>query len=200
VREDKPSKQIPGEPERVANLLLYGAPKAQGPETSTVKERQDPGGVEWVVQWTYGTVQRRAEKLKIGGEKWEGHPPEEIKESHLYQTKPTTEHLKTAFGEFIVKHRDFRVFTLPKGKWTEGSADRMAHEEEVRREKEKRKKVLVRTAARPEPTVRSPPMGTALDQDIEIVRGQPVLTPMDARYHAEKHDRPPPRLKKPKRK
>jgi hypothetical protein len=56
VKEDKPNKRIPEEAEIVANRLLYGASKAQGPEAGTVKDRQDPGEVEWVVQWTCGTV------------------------------------------------------------------------------------------------------------------------------------------------
>jgi hypothetical protein len=101
---------------KVANRLLYGTPKAQGPEVGTMRDREDPVWVELVAQWTYGTVQRLAEKLKIGVEKWEGYPPEEIKESHLYQKRPTAEYLKATFGEFIVKDRDFRVFTLPIGK------------------------------------------------------------------------------------
>jgi hypothetical protein len=57
VKEDKPSKQIPGEAGRVANRLLYGAQRANGPETATVQDRQDSGEVERVVQWTFGTMQ-----------------------------------------------------------------------------------------------------------------------------------------------
>jgi hypothetical protein len=75
-KEDKPDKPIPKEAERVASRLPYGTPKAQGSEAGTVKDRQDPEGVEWVVEWTYGTVQRLAEKLNIEVEKWEGYPPE----------------------------------------------------------------------------------------------------------------------------
>jgi hypothetical protein len=198
VTEDKPRKPIPREAERVESRLLYVASKAQRPETGTVKHQQDPGGVEWVIQWTYGAVPRLAEKLKIGVEKWEGYPPEEIKESYLYREKPTTEHLKTVFGEFIVKDRDFRVFTLSTGKWMEGAPDRIAHEEEVCREREKRKKALQRAAARPEPPVRPPPTKTDLDWDIEMEVGQVAL---DKEFKHEKATiKAPPRLKKPKRK
>jgi hypothetical protein len=79
--------------------------------------RQDPGEVEWVAQWTYGTVHRLAEKTKIGVEKWKGHSPDEIKESHIYVFKPPIRYLKTLFGDFIVKDRDFRIFAQPEGTW-----------------------------------------------------------------------------------
>jgi hypothetical protein len=69
VKEDKPSKPFPKEAERVINRLLYGTLKSQEPKAGVVKDRQGPEEVEWVEQWTYGTVQRLAEKLKIGVEK-----------------------------------------------------------------------------------------------------------------------------------
>jgi hypothetical protein len=165
-KEDKPNKPIPIEAERVADRLLYGTPKAKGSEADTVQDRQDPGGGECVVQWTYGTVQRLAEKLKINVEKWEGYPSEEIKESHLYQEKSKSEYLKTAFGEYIVRDRDFRMLTLPKGEWMAGRCDRDSHHEEVQREREKWKKAELRAEARPEPADRPPPK-TKLEQDID---------------------------------
>jgi hypothetical protein len=88
-KEDKPDAPIPIDVRRRAGPgVQHRTPKAQGSEAGTVKNRQDPGGVEWVVEWTYGTVQRLAEKLNIEVEKSEGYPPEEIKESHWYSEKP----------------------------------------------------------------------------------------------------------------
>jgi hypothetical protein len=118
VKEDKPNKPIPQEAERLASRLIYGAQKAKESKAKLEKDHQDPEEVEWVAQWTYGTVQRLAEKTKIGVEKWRGHPPDEIKESHLYQEKPKMSLLKYLFGEFIVKDRDFRLIEQPAGKWT----------------------------------------------------------------------------------
>jgi hypothetical protein len=199
-KEDKPNKPIPKEAERVASRLLYGTPRAKGSEAGTVKDRQDPGGVEWVVQWAYGTVQRLAEKLKINVEKWEGYPPEEIKESHMYQEKPKSEYLKSAFGEFIVKDRDFRMFTQPICKWMEERSDRDSHDEEVQREREKWKKRARRAAARPEPVARPPPK-TTLEQDIED-EAQQMSTDREFAKKMEKAPKTPkiPRMKKPKRK
>jgi hypothetical protein len=147
-----------------------------------------------VVQWTYGTVQRLAKKLKINVEKWDGYPPEEIKESHSYQEKPKSEYLKSAFGEYIVRDRDFRMFTLPKGEWMARRCDRDSHHEEMQREREKWKKTALRAAARPEPAARPPPK-TKLDQDIED-EAKEMSTDREFKKKLEKA----PRLKKPKRK
>jgi hypothetical protein len=75
--------------------------------------------------------------LKINVEKWEGYPPEEIKESHLYQDKPEAKYPKAIFGEYIVRDRDFRMFTLPKGEWMASRPTRESHHEAVPREKGK---------------------------------------------------------------
>jgi hypothetical protein len=149
-----------------------------------------------VVQWTYGTVQRLAEKLKIGVEKWEGYPPEEIKESHWYQEKPKSEYLKAAFGEYIIRDRDFRMFTLPIGTWMAGRAERDSHQEEAQREREKWKKMALRAAARPEPAARPPLKKTKLEMDIEDEAKQMFL---DQEFK-KKTEKAPSRMKKPKRK
>jgi hypothetical protein len=193
-KEYKPNKPIPKEAERVADRLLYGTPKAKGSEADTVQDRQDPGAVECVIQWTYGTVERLAEKLKINMERWEGYPPEEIKESHLYQEKPKLEYLKSAFGEYIVRDRDFSMLTLPKGEWMAGRCDIDSHHEEVQREREKWKKTALRAAARPEPAARPPPK-TKPEQDIEDEAKQ-MSTDREFKKKMEKA----PRLKKPKHK
>jgi hypothetical protein len=195
VKEDKPSTQIPREVERAANRLLYGARETKDQRTGAVQDRRDPGGVEWVVEWTYGTVQRLAEKLNIEVEKWEGYPPEEVKESHWYSEKPSTEYLKTVFGEFIVKDRDFRRFTQQEGKWAAERWDRDGHHEEVQRAREKWKKTALRAAARPQPAARPPPK-TALEQDIEDAAKQ-LSKEKELKRRKEKT---PPRLKRPKRK
>jgi hypothetical protein len=102
VTEDKPSEPIPKEAENAANRLLYRAPRAKDSEAGTEKDRQGPEEVEWVIQWTYGMVQRLAAKTKIGIEKRTEHSPEENKESHVHGFRPSTELLKRRFGDFIV--------------------------------------------------------------------------------------------------
>jgi hypothetical protein len=192
-KEDKPNKPIPKEAERAADRLLYGTPKATGSEAGTVKDQQDPGGVEWVVQWTYGTVQRLVAKLNIEVARWEEYPPEEIKESHWYSEKPKTEYLKTVFGEYIIRDRDFRMFTRPICKWMDERSDSDSHHEEVQRDREKWKKMALR-AARPEPAARPPPK-TTLEQDVED-EAQQRSTDREFKKKMEKA----PRLKRPKRK
>jgi hypothetical protein len=117
VKEDKPDKPIPKEAERAANWLLYGTSKAAELKAKTEKARWDPEEVEWVAQWTYGTAQRPAERIKIGVEKWAKHPPGEIKESHICVFEPTIRYLKSIFGDFIVKDRDFKLYKKPAGTW-----------------------------------------------------------------------------------
>jgi hypothetical protein len=123
------------------------------------------------------------------------YPPEEIEESHWYQEKPKSEYLKAAFGEYIVRDRDFRMFRLPIGTWMAGRAERDSHQEEVQREREKWKKAVLRAAARPEPAARPPPK-TKLELDIEDEAKQ---MSSDQEFK-KKTERAPPRLKKPKRK
>jgi hypothetical protein len=146
--DTRPNKPIPKEAERVANRLLYETSKTKEPKTDMVEDRQDPEEVEWVAQWTYGTVQRLAEKLKIGVEKWLGYPPEEIKESHCFKEKPKAEYLKMTFAEFIVKDQDFKLFTQPAGKWDRDAPDRWDHANDVAIAAKKRKKAELRAAAR----------------------------------------------------
>jgi hypothetical protein len=132
--------------------------------------------------------------LNIEVERWEGYPPEEIKESHVYQEIPQREYLEFAFGESIVKDRDFRMFSQPLGTYWAKRWDRESHQEEVQRERMKWKKAALRAAARPEPAARPPPK-TTLEQDVEDEAKQ-----MSADPEFKKKMEKAPSLKKPKRK
>jgi hypothetical protein len=123
-------------------------------------------------------MQRLAAKVKIGAAQWRGYPPEEIRESRLFAEQPKTEHMEAAFGEFIVKDRDFRVLTLPKGKWEEGAEARAQHQEEVERMRVENLKTIVGEAGRRKPraTAQVPPSliegKTDLDWDVEREPGE----------------------------
>jgi hypothetical protein len=81
--------------------------------------------------------------------------------------------MKDAFGDFIVKDRDFRVLTLPKGKWEEGAEERAQHQEEVQRTRVENLKTVVGEAGRRKarPTAQVPPSliegKTDLDWNVE---------------------------------
>jgi hypothetical protein len=118
-------------------------------------------------------MHRLAEKAKIGVEQWRGYAPEEVKQSRLFSERPKTEHLKAAFGEFVVKDRDFKVFTLPKGTWEAGAEERARHQEEVQRMRAENLKTIKGEAGRPKsrPIAQVPPSviegKTDLEWDIE---------------------------------
>jgi hypothetical protein len=131
-------------------------------------------------------------------EQWRGYPPEEVKASRLFSKRPYTDHLKAALGEFIVKDRDFRMFSLPMGKWEEGAEERAQHQEEVQRTRVENLKTIRGQAGtpKPRPTAQIPPSliegQTGLDRDIEM---EPDEMAKDRKFKHKTTTKAPPKSK-----
>jgi hypothetical protein len=126
VKEDEAKTHIPQEAAKAANKLLHDTPKVKEPKVGPEKDRRDHD-LEWVVQWTSGTVQRLAQKLKIWVGRWDGYSATENNESHYLAYEPSRKYLGKRYDEFIVEDQDFRIFSVARDGTLKHKSSRWQH-------------------------------------------------------------------------